>query len=320
MARDFAWVLNFDAEDELAAASPAASAYTPPRAALARFEALAAEVAALLGPNDHLLVPRAPGRDTRPPLDPSRRRALLGRAWCPTPRALRAFLEAGVEVPKAPPLDVLRHVNHRRFAAELGQTLPGARFVDTMDELIEAIAAPSPTGHWLLKRPFGFTGRGRRKVRSGSLEEAARPFALASLAPRRHGRASDLRAGGLQVEPWVDRAGDAAIHGFISASGEITLGEPTVQRLSPSGAWVGSARAAPFDLSDGELRDLEEAAGETARALYAAGYFGPFGIDAFRYRDAQGAVHFNPRCEINARYSMGWATGMGDRRPDLDEA
>jgi hypothetical protein len=24
------------------------------------------------------------------------------------------------------------------------------------------------------------------------------------------------------------------------------------------------------------------------------------------------------RCEINARYSMGWAIGMGEMRPDLD--
>ena len=28
----------------------------------------------------------------------------------------------------------------------------------------------------------------------------------------------------------------------------------------------------------------------------------------------------NPRSEINARYSMGWGVGMGDCRPDLDDA
>ena len=31
-----------------------------------------------------------------------------------------------------------------------------------------------------------------------------------------------------------------------------------------------------------------------------------------------GALAFNARCEINARYSMGWAIGMGGIRPDLE--
>jgi hypothetical protein len=248
------------------------------------------------------------------PRDETERSALAGRAFCPTPRALAALRAAGVAVPAAPPLDVLRRVNHRRFAAELGQTLPGARFVDALDDLLETIAGPSPTGHWLLKRPFSFAGRGRRKVRRGPLEEAARPWVEASL------RAGSARAwGGLQIEPWVERAGDAALHGFVSAKGAVTLGEPTVQRVDASGAFQGSARAAPGELSRGELDALFDAASEAARALHAAGYFGPFGVDAFRYHDARGALRFNPRCEINARYSMGWAIGMGALRPDRTE-
>jgi hypothetical protein len=47
------------------------------------------------------------------------------------------------------------------------------------------------------------------------------------------------------------------------------------------------------------------------------GYFGPFGIDGFRWRWA-GRTGLRPRCEINARYTIGWAIGMGDRRPDFD--
>jgi hypothetical protein len=49
-----------------------------------------------------------------------------------------------------------------------------------------------------------------------------------------------------------------------------------------------------------------------------AGYYGPFGIDAFRWRDQNGKQQWNPRCEINARYSMGWSIGMGQSRPDLE--
>lgn len=48
----------------------------------------------------------------------------------------------------------------------------------------------------------------------------------------------------------------------------------------------------------------------TARALAAAGYFGPFGIDGFSYRQADGGVAFNPRCEINARFTMGYPRSL----------
>lgn len=48
----------------------------------------------------------------------------------------------------------------------------------------------------------------------------------------------------------------------------------------------------------------------------AAGYFGPFNVDAFVWRDGGGA-HLQPRSEVNARYSMGWSARTGATRPDL---
>ncbi len=109
------------------------------------------------------------------------------------------------------------------------------------------------------------------------------------------------------------------MHGFLAASGELAIGAPTVQRTDATGAWRASLPAAPGDLSADEERDLFTAMESTAAALREAGYFGPFGIDAFRYRDESSATRWNPRGEINARYSMGWAVGMGERRPDLEE-
>jgi hypothetical protein len=48
-----------------------------------------------------------------------------------------------------------------------------------------------------------------------------------------------------------------------------------------------------------------------ATALHAAAYFGPFGIDAYEYRVGV-ELRLNPRSEINARYSMGFAaSGLG---------
>jgi hypothetical protein len=228
-----------------------------------------------------------------------------GRAWCPTPGALAAIAAAGARVPAAPPFEVIRRVNHRRFCADLGQTLEGARYVTSRAEL-DAALAQRPAGPWVLKRPFGFAGRGRLLFTPGPPSSAAERWIEASLAAGE----------GLQVEPWVERAGDFALHGHLSAAGAVTLGEPTSQRCDARGAWVASARAGEGELSSAERAALTSAAEEAAAALAGAGYFGPFGVDAFRFREAH-ALRFDPRCEINARYSMGWAVGMGARRPDL---
>jgi hypothetical protein len=289
-----AWLLNLDAEDELASRG----GHTPSAATARRSAALGRRVEGLLGPGDVLLeeastLPRG-----------ERRRGL---AWCPTPRALRALEAAGAVVSAAPPLEVLRRVNHRRFCAELGQTLPGAHYVETRVELADVLGAATPGAPWLLKRPFGFAGRGRRRVAAGSLDPADARWIDAS-----------LRTGeGLQAEPWATRAGDFAIHGFLDPSGGLTLGAPTVQCCDASGAWSGSARCDPSALTAAEQGALEASAEQAAEALHRAGYFGPFGVDAFRWRDEGGELRWNPRCEINARYSRGWAIGMGPRRPDL---
>jgi hypothetical protein len=284
------WVLNLDAETELA--DP--SAQTQARAVADRVRALHDRLGALLGPGDEILTPetRAEGRP--------------GRAWCPTPRALAALEKAGARLPAAPAVEVLRRVNHRRFCAELGQTLDGARLVGSRAELGETLA--SRPGPWLLKRPLGFAGRGRLRL-AGPPAEAEERWIAASFA------AGDV----LQAEPYVERLGDYGLHGYLPAAGQVVLGEPTVQRCAPTGAWLGSERATAGSLDAREAEALVAAAKEAAGALRGAGYFGPFGIDAFRYRGTRGEVRFNPRCEINGRYSMGWAVGMGERRPDLEE-
>jgi hypothetical protein len=291
-----AWFLNFDAEEELS--RPAG--YTPSRAVLQRSEALTERVRALLLPGDVIV---AEGQ-TRP-----LEAGFIGAAWCPTPRARRALERAGALAAAAPALEVLRAVNHRRFNAMLGQTLPGARYALTLAEVEDAFTTPSPTGQWLLKRPFGFAGRGRVKVNPSLARdlEHARSWLLAS-----------LRSGeGLAVEPFVERLGDFALHGHLSPAGDVVLGRPTRQECDSTGAWNGTALASEDDLTPDERRALIGEAAKVAAALHGAGYFGPFNIDAYRYRGAGGGRLWNPRSEVNARYSMGWATGMAELRPDV---
>jgi hypothetical protein len=288
------WLLNFDADDELARPI----GYSPSAAVLSRFESIASRLTGLIPDGDAVIEEwRTSDRLPSGPFE--------GRAFCPTPRALRVLVAAGASVGPAPPVDVLARVNHRAFSAELGQCLPDARFVRTRKELESVLAGSS--GPWLLKRPFGFAGRGRQRLRDSTIDRGVEPFVRASLTAGQ----------GLQVEPWVDRIVDVAMHGFLGPRGAVTLGEPTLQEVDESGAWVKTTILPPATLSDEELRHLRAEALRSAEALARAGYFGPFGIDAFRYRDRDGRPRFNARSEINARYSMGWAIGMGETRPDL---
>lgn len=306
MVRRHAWFLNLDAEDELARPS---AGYTPSRATLRRIAIHAALLRgagggpSLVRPDDVVVSEGDSALDLN---------VFHGMAWCPTPRARRVLAKAGALLSEAPDVVVLRAVNHRRFCAALGQTLPGAVLAASREAVREALSGSSPTGKWLLKRPYGYAGRGRILVepsRRGDLERAA-PWIEASL------REGD----GLQVEPLVERTGDFGLHGYLGREGLLVLGEPTRQTCDSAGAWSGSARAEAGDLAPREREALFEEVHRSAIALREAGYFGPFGVDAFRFEDGRGQTGFHPRCEINARYSMGWAVGMGDRRPDLEGA
>jgi hypothetical protein len=83
----------------------------------------------------------------------------------------------------------------------------------------------------------------------------------------------------------------------------VSLGVPVTQTCDAAGAWIASARAPDH----ARAAALHEEATSVARALHAAGYFGPFGIDAFEWRRKDGSIAFQRRSEINARYSMGFA-------------
>lgn len=222
---------------------------------------------------------------------------LPGRAWCPTPSALAALEKAGAELPRAPPLEVLRRANDRSFSASLGLHFAEARFTSDEAEAIHTVERASPSGAWLLRKRFGFAGSGRLVV--DGADPRARGFVTRA-----------IRAGGLLIEPFVTCSLDVSLHGFIS-KGVLVRGRPIVQTVGAGGVWRSGRPATDDDLDARERTLLEAELDRSARALVELGYFGPFGIDAFRYEGG-----FQPRSEINARYTMGWANGMLER-PDL---
>lgn len=285
MAARIAWVLNLDADLELAAGAR----YSPTRGVVQAMQVHAARLVGTLVSPDALVVD-----DASPP---GIARGLVGRAFCPTPRALALLVRAGAAPEAHPSAAVLRAVNSRAFAASLGATLPGAAFETELAAAVAHLAAVPPVGDaWRLKRAFGMAGRGQRI--------AAMPASEADIAFVKAG----VAAGGVQVEPNVTILEEYASHGRLAPDGTAVHGAVVRQVCDARGAWL---RSEPLPQGDVPPAAIAEEAQRVARALANAGYFGPFGVDAYTYRDAHGRPALQPRSEINARYSMGFAVGFG---------
>jgi len=288
MAAALAWVLNLDADLEL----EAGDGYEPgARVRRAMQEPAERLASSLLGPDDLRLDDTSPAGVAR---------GRVGRAFCPTPRALRLLRRAGAEPEKHPPFEVLRRVNSRAFASQLGPTLPGAEFVTDL-ERARAVLGTSPEvgAAWRVKCAFGMAGRNQLVVRPGDVDDRALAFVRAGLT-----------RGGLQIEPDVAVADEYAMHGILAEGGALRTGALVHQRCNARGAWLSTERVAEGAAGDVARRLAEELA-RVGRALVDAGYFGPFGVDAYTYRDLRGELRLQPRSEINARYSMGFAVGFG---------
>lgn len=276
----FAWVLNLDAELELA---QRVSRYVPRVKLLAQLEAFGQGSRAVLGPHDVLL-----GDGT--PLA-----GFVGRAWCPTPQALERLSAAGVTPEPHPGAEVLRRVNHRRFAFELGGGLPEQQYLTErapLEALLRRAERP-----WLLKRPMAFAGRGQMRF-YGPISDKQWSWLDVSLAHD-----------GVIVEPLITPTLEVSLHGFVWPSGRAELGRACVQEVTERGVFRGVRLASAGELSTSEQGVLVERADAVARALHAEGYFGPFGIDGYRYESRE-MSGFCGLSEINARYTMSFVTGF----------
>jgi len=124
---------------------------------------------------------------------------------------------------------------------------------------------------WLLKRPLSFAGRGQARV-IGPLTEKQWTWVDAS-----------LERDGLILEPLVGPQLEVSLHGFVWRDAHFELGRICVQAVSERGAFREVRLSAPGELTAAEAAALSERAEAAARALAGAQYFGPFGVDGYRY-------------------------------------
>jgi hypothetical protein len=282
----YAWVLNLDAELELSRGRPG---YVPQRKLSAQLAEHGGLSRGLLGPGDLELTVGSWQ------LAVEERKGLLGRAWCPTPMALARMRECGVEPEPHPDARVLRRVNHRLFAHELGGGLPEQAYVQNRTELVAKLGQYSR--HWLLKRPLSFAGRGQLRA-LGSLSDKQWTWVDAS-----------LKRDGLLIEPLVVPTFEVSLHGFVWPDRRYELGRICAQLVSERGVFRGVRLAQEDELTPAEAAAFSERADAAARALGGDGYFGPFGIDGYRYTH-DGRHGFCALGEINARYTLGFVTGF----------
>jgi hypothetical protein len=211
--------------------------------------------------------------------------------WCPTQHAHDVLERAGWPVPHAPAHEVLRRVNSRRFLVDHGPNVIGRTWVERGSDL-----AFLGSQRFRLKRAFGFAGRGQRVV-----DEV--------LSPDDWRWVEDSLDRGFSAEPEFELAQEFSLHGYVDQRG-LLLGTPCRFLCNRFGS------AVHFELAKGAAgheQPIRDTAMQVATALTAAGYFGPFGIDAFIARTARGEF-LNPLSDLNARFTLAWSIGMGPLR------
>lgn len=277
-----AWFLNLDADAELGRAG----GYTAGRRVRQQVVHHLAACAALTQ-GDPVY-----GRDA---IDPK----LPVFCWCPTPSALGVLDGANLLAVRGPNADALRRANDRAWTAPLAAPPLRRRFVTSADDWQRLLLEERPTtGSWRLKRRFGFAGRGQRRLRA------------APSADDLDWIAASLRQGGVLREVELPVIEELSVHGYVDPV-ELLLGLPV--RFSTD-AFGAPAEHAPLTDRCGDLASvLRQAATEVASHLLEFGYFGPFGVDAFKWRSAEGVL-LNPVSDVNARFTLAWSTGMGRLR------
>ncbi len=298
---------NLLCEDELAGRRG-----SPPRSVLETVARMAPLLRAFAREGDRLWSP-APG----PGLESGPLRALPPveevLAWCETLSALEH--RGGPRRPAAIDWDAPLHdlvwqlptpspavvatVHHRAFclqiAEEIGCALPGARMVESLADLDRALRTAPPA--WVVKAPLSASGRSRYIERNGR--------ALTDPKARRTVERLFERHGPLLFEPWMERMVDFGVSALLGP--ELRIVGIHGQKVDRKGQFA-EIDLHP-DLSNQDRDLLRRTVEAVAEKLLDAGYVGPFGIDAWRYRTAAGTA-LHPLGEINARMTFGlvaWA-------------
>lgn len=166
-------------------------------------------------------------------------------------------------------------------------------------------------GDLLLKANFGSAGKNHFRLPAGGALPASRLRWIERICSAH---------GAIVVEPLLDRHFDCSFHGQLTDEGE--LSEKGICRFLADahghyhGAIVGRFVEGLGDelirflyrpgTQQPRLNEICQAVLQfVANRALALDYHGPFGVDAFAYRDQAGSLRFKPIVEVNPRWTMG---------------
>jgi uncharacterized ferritin-like protein (DUF455 family) len=187
--------------------------------------------------------------------------------------------------------------------------------VNSVPAALEVIATIRRRGHHrvVLKESIGVAGSNALRLFEPELLDSQRRWMENIIASGRE----------IVVEPWLDRVLDFSAQLEMTAAG-LKLCGYTGLLNDARGQFQGNWAEPKFDKSfpAAVLTSLQVSprAGNEIQLFFTAlfksleaelrtvGFLGPLGIDAFVYREADGAVKLKPVVEINPRYTMGRVT------------
>ena len=196
-----------------------------------------------------------------------------------------------------PPLDVVRRVNGRRFAARLERELFGVDetlgVFDDSGEIERRIASRPFGEELLLKSEHGNAGLGNRRIRSPRLSPSDREVMRRLLA----------EDSCVLVEKWRDRVLDIATVFELAVDGTVT--DLWVYEVvnTADGAYIGSIFAEASEVLDRWCPAVTDVAMRVAERVAEEGYFGPVCLDHFVW-SAGGDRRLRPLADLNARLQV----------------
>ncbi len=184
--------------------------------------------------------------------------------------------------------------------------------VNSLDEAIAAIAKIRSRGHHkiVVKEAFGVAGSNAMRLFEPEILATQQRWMENAFAHKHE----------LVVEPWLEREMDFSIQLEMSASG-LKLCGYTGLLNDARGQFIANFAEShhhkripvkvlslfrePPDISQRMLNFYGEIFSALETELRRVDFTGPIGLDAFVYRNANGAAKLKPIVEINPRYTMG---------------
>jgi hypothetical protein len=203
---------------------------------------------------------------------------------------------------ESPDLDIVATANSREFSSSLEREwnvgLPQARTIHSLPEFHSAIEESArENADWGVKANYGMSARERILGRGSPPSSDAVKWVRKQLA----------QSEAVYFEPWVEPIEERGIQFTIPPAGEPILEGITPLLTDNLGTYRGSRlpQVGATAVADDDTADFLPTVTRAAKRIQQLGYFGPLGIDAMRYRTADGESRWRPLQDINARLTMG---------------